>query len=184
MRLSDSEILEKLKKEDYSGYRILFDQYYKPLCVYSLKYCDSFSQAEDIVQDLFVKFWNDKLYLKLNESIGPYLFKSVKNNTLLFVKNNAKYQFEDIESQINKLMEEEAIDLQNIEKEKVKLYQEIDALPEKCKEVFKAIVIENLKYKEAAAKLGVSVNTIKTHYSRALKQLRHSLDMIIILLLV
>lgn len=112
------------------------------------------------------------------------MFKSVKNNTLLFVKNNAKYQFEDIESQINKLMEEEAIDLQNIEKEKVKLYQEIDALPEKCKEVFKAIVIENLKYKEAAAKLGVSVNTIKTHYSRALKQLRHSLDMIIILLLV
>lgn len=70
MRLSDSEILEKLKKEDYSGYRILFDQYYKPLCVYSLKYCDSFSQAEDIVQDLFVKFWNDKLYLKLYESIG------------------------------------------------------------------------------------------------------------------
>ncbi|SFS49031.1 RNA polymerase sigma-70 factor [Lutibacter maritimus] len=184
MRLNDSKILEKLKKEDYSGYRILFDQYYKPLCIYSLKYCDSFSQAEDIVQELFVKFWNDKLYMKLNGSIGPYLFKSVKNNTLLFIKDKGKYQFEDIENQLNQLMEDEIIDFENIEKEKIKIYQEIEALPEKCKEVFKAIVIENLKYKEVAEQLGVSVNTIKTHYSRALKQLRHSLDIIILLFLV
>lgn len=184
MILKDIEILNKLKKEDYSAFKNLFNQYYKPLCVYSLKYCDSYSQAEDIVQELFVKFWNDKLYHKINGNIGPYLFKSVKNNTLLFIKDKSRYQFEDIESQLNILIEDEIGDIENIEKEKIKLYKEIEALPEKCKEVFKAIVIENLKYKEAAAQLGISVNTVKTHYSRALKQLRNSLDIIIILLLV
>lgn len=184
MRLNDLEILEKLKKEEYSGFKILFDQYYKPLCIYSFKYCDSFSQAEDIVQDLFVKFWENKLYKKLDRSIGPYLFKSVKNNTLLDIKNKSRYLFEDIENQLNRLIEDEIGDIENIEKEKIKLYKEIEALPKKSREVFKVLVIENLKYKEAAEQLGVSVNTIKTHYSRALKQLRNSLNIIIVLLLI
>jgi len=184
MRLNDLEILEKLKKEDYSGFKILFDQYYKPLCIYSFKYCDSFSQAEDIVQDLFVKFWENKLYKKLDSSIGPYLFKSVKNNTFQDIKNKSRYQFDDIESQVNGLFEDEDIDIENIEKEKNRLYKEIEALPEKSREVFKLIVIENLKYKETAEQLGVSVNTVKTHYSRALKQLRNSLNIIIVLLLI
>ena len=183
MKLNDLEILEKFKKEEYSGFKFLFDQYYKPLCIYSFKYCDSFSKAEDIVQDFFVKFWEDKLYKKLDSNIGPYLFKSIKNNTLQYIKTKSRYQFDDIESQVNRLIDDEDIDIESIEKEKVKLYKEIEALPKKSREVFKVIVIENLKYKEAAEQLGVSVNTIKTHYSRALKQLRNSLDIIIVLLL-
>lgn len=184
MRLKDIEILEKLKIGDQSGYKDLFDLYYIPLSVYSLKYCDSFDQAEDIVQEIFVKFWDDKLHLKLKNSIGPYLFKAVKNNTLSYIKKNARYRFEEIESQVNRLIEDEAVDVENIEEEKRKLYREIEALPEKSREVFKAIVLDNLKYKEAAEQLDVSVNTIKTHYSNALKQLRKSLDIIIFLLLV
>jgi len=184
MRLKDLEILEKLKIGDQSGYKDLFDLYYMPLSIYSLKFCDSFDQAEDIVQDMFVKFWDEKLYLKLEGSIGPYLFKAVKNNTLLYIKKKAKYRFEEIEDQVNRLIDDEVVDLENIEEEKKKLYKEIEALPEKSKEVFKAIVLDNLKYKEAAEQLGVSVNTIKTHYSNALKQLRKSLDVIIVLLLI
>ncbi len=184
MRLKDIEILNKLKIGDQSGYKDLFDLYYIPLSVYSLKYCDSFDQAEDIVQEIFVKFWDDKLYLKLKNSIGPYLFKAVKNNTLSYIKKNSKYRFEEIEDHVNKLIEDEVSDIENIEDEKRKLYKEIEALPEKSREVFKAIVLDNLKYKEAAEQLGVSVNTVKTHYSNALKQLRKSLDIIIVLLLV
>ncbi|AYN04271.1 RNA polymerase sigma factor [Flavobacterium sp. 140616W15] len=71
-----------------------------------------------------------------------------------------------------------------IEQEKKKLYEQIEALPLKSKEVFKAIVLNNLKYKEVALELGISVNTVKTHYSRALKQLRNSLDIIITVLIV
>ncbi len=185
MSLKDTEILEKLKIGDQSGYKDLFDLYYIPLSVYSLKYCDSFDQAEDIVQEIFVKFWDEKLYLKLNNSIGPYLFKAVKNNTLSYLKKNKRYRFEKIEDQVNRIIiEDEVVDLENIEEEKRKLYRKIEALPLKSREVFKAIVLNNLKYKEAAEELGVSVNTIKTHYSNALKQLRKSLNIIIVLLLV
>ena len=184
MELNDLQILEKLKAGDPLAYNQLFDKYYMPLCVYSLKYCDSFQLAEDIVQDLFVKLWDEKIYMKFDNSISPYLFKAVKNNTLQGIKKQSKYQFDAIEKVVNNLMEEEPLDFATLEAEKKKLYEQVEALPEKSKEVFKAIVLENMKYKEVAERLDISVNTVKTHYARALKQLRFKLDVIIMLMLV
>lgn len=184
MLLNDLQILEKLKERDPLAYNQLFDKYYMPLCVYSLKYCDSFSSAEDIVQDLFVKIWDEKLYMKFENPVSPYLFKSVKNNTLQLLKKESRYQFDDIESMVNNLMEEEPLDFATLEEEKKKLFDQVEALPEKSKEVFKAIVLENMKYKEVAEHLDISVNTVKTHYARALKQLRFKLDIIIMLMMV
>ncbi len=184
MIFNDLQILEKLKEGDPLAYNQLFDKYYMPLCVYSLKYCDSFSLAEDIVQDLFVKIWDEKLYMIFENPVSPYLFKSVKNNTLQVLKKESRYQFEDIESMVNNLMEEEPLDFAALEEEKKKLFEQVEALPEKSKEVFKAIVLENMKYKEVAEHLDISVNTVKTHYARALKQLRFKLDIIIMLMMV
>lgn len=184
MKSKDLQILEKLKQGDSKAYKELFDLYYMPLCVYALKYCDSFELAEDIVQDLFVQLWDKKLFMKLEGAISPYLFKSVKNNTLQTLKKKSKYYFEDIEDQINKLMTEEQVDLEVLEQEKRKLYTQVEALPEKSKEIFKSIVLDGMKYKEVAVRLNISVNTVKTQYSRALKQLRSSLDIIILIFLV
>ncbi|GAA3555194.1 RNA polymerase sigma-70 factor [Snuella lapsa] len=184
MRSRDLKLLEKLKSGDALAFKELFDLYYMPLSVYSLKYCGSFSLAEDIVQELFVKLWDDKTFMSFNNTIGPYLFKAVKNNTLQVLKKQSKYRFEIIDQHLDILIEEEMPDMATVEKEKKKLYKEIEALPEKSKGVFKAIVLQNMKYKEAAQHLGISVNTVKTHYSRALKQLRNSLDAIVLILLV
>lgn len=184
MQSIDLKLLERLKNGDATAYKELFDRYYMPLCIYSLKYCDSFQMAEDIVQELFVNFWDKKIYMKMDGSIGPYLFTATKNNTFQVMKGRLKYQFEEIDHHVNVLMGEEEVDMTDLEENKRKLYKEIEALPEKSKEVFIAIVLNNMKYKDAAKFLGVSVNTIKTHYSRALKQLRSSLDIIIMLLLV
>lgn len=184
MVLNDLQILEKLKEGDSNAYNQLFDKYYMPLCVYSLKYCDSFQLAEDIVQDLFIKLWDEKLYMKFDNPMSPYLFKAVKNNTLQAIKKESRYLFDDIENVVNKLMEDDQLDFATLEEEKRKLFIQVDALPEKSKEVFKAIVLENMKYKEVAERLDISVNTVKTHYARALKQLRFRLDVIIMLMLV
>ena len=184
MTLNDIQILEKLKEGDPLAYNQLFDKYYMPLCVYSLKYCDSYEMAEDIVQDFFVRLWDTKSYLKLENPINPYLFKSVKNNTLQAMKKESKFIFQDIENIVNSLMEEEPLDFATLEEEKKKLFEQVEALPEKSKEVFKAIVLDNMKYKEVAEHLDISVNTVKTHYARALKQLRFKLDVVIMLMLV
>lgn len=175
MKSRDIEILDKLKGGSPSAYKELFDFYYLRLTVYSLKYCDSYKLAEDIVQDLFVKLWDEKLYMKLNGNMSPYLFKAVKNNTVQAMKKKSKYRFEKIENQVNNLMVDEKVDFVSIEEETKKLHQEVEYLPEKCKEVFKAIVLENMKYREVAESFGISINTVKTYHARALKQLRGSL---------
>ena len=180
MKSNDLEILDNLKLGNPEAFKELFNLYYSPLSMYALKYCDSFVMAEDIVQDLFIKIWDEKLYLKLDGAIGPYLFKSVKNNTLLALKQKSKYSFIEIEKQVNKLIFDEDIDMKFFEEKNKKLHKEIDALPSKSKEVFKAIVIDNLKYKEVASLLGISINTVKTHHSRALKQLRNVMEILIL----
>lgn len=180
----DLEILQNLKKGDEKAYKELFDLYYIPLCIYSLKYCYCYDVAEDIVQDLFIKFWNEKLYLKIDNTISPYLFKAVKNNSLQFQKSNP--HTDEINDYLYKVIEgdEEEIDMESLEREKEKLYQEIEKLPEKSREIFKAIVLDNLRYKEVANQFDISVNTVKTQYSRALSKLRESLDIIVLLLIV
>jgi len=182
MNLQDQQILNKLKQGDQSGYKELFDCYYMPLCVFAMKYIDSFDQVEDIVQDVFVKFWDAKTYLRIEGTIKSYFFTAVKNNCINLRKINNKYRFDELEDQVDSLLDDE-ISHEELEAMKDKLYIEIEALPEKTREVFKAIVLENLKYKEAAEQFGVSVNTIKTNFSRALKQLRQSNEIIILLLL-
>ncbi|MFI0429288.1 RNA polymerase sigma factor [Mariniflexile sp. HMF6888] len=184
MNTNDFEILNRLKQRDSGAFKELFDLYYLPLSTHALKYCDSFAMAEDVVQDLFVKLWDDKLYLKFDKFIGPYLFKAVKNNALQAIKSKAKYRFEDIENQVDSVLVEENLDKEFVEQEKKKLHQKIESLPRRSKEVLLSIVLENLKYKEVALKYGISVNTVKTYYSRALKQLRSTVGIIIMLLFI
>lgn len=183
MKSNDLNILNKLKDEDNSGYKELFDLYYAVLCSHSLKFCDSFDMAEDIVQDLFVTFWKEKLYLKIDSAIGPYLFNAVKNNTLQEMRKKSKFVFEELDHKINQLLEDENFDSSSLEEERLKLMQALERLPTQSREVFTAIVLHNMKYKDVAESLGVSVNTVKTQYSRALKKLRGSLIFIALLML-
>lgn len=71
-------------------------------------------------------------------------------------------------------------DEEELSRLKVKLTREVAKLPEKSREVFNAIVLENLSYKQVAERYGISLNTVKTHYSNALKKLRDSLGDLLI----
>lgn len=180
--VNEKQIIEDINNRNEDGLKRLFDFYYKPLCVFSLKYLDSFEESEDVVQEVFVNFWerfNGKLF---SGSIKSYLFYSVRNNSLKYINEQKKVIYEEIG-----LMSDSLVDVpengEDIELQKKKLYGEIDKLPEQARNVFKLIVLEDLKYKEAAEELDISVNSVKTHLSRALKQLRGSLDILVFILI-
>ncbi len=177
----EEHIIERLKKGDQIAYKELFDFFYMPLCIYAVKFIDSYQDAEDIVQDFFVKFWNNKMYLNINMNLKSYLFTSIRNNALNFLRQKNKYIFEAVEDIEVKIEELDKSELSVLEE---RLQQEIEALPEKSREVFLEVVLNDLKYKEVAEKLGISINTVKTQLARALKKLRSSIDSIILLLLV
>ena len=175
----EEEIVKLLNEGNSEGLKKLFRIYYKPLCVYAMNFLDSFEESEDIVQEIFVKFWENFQSRHFEGSLRAYLFSSVQYACGQEMKKKKKYSFEACE-----LLEDlEDYNDTEFEKEYRYLYEELNRLPEQCRKVFESIILQDMKYKEVAASMGISVNTVKTHFSRALKQLRKSLNPLVLLLL-
>lgn len=184
MVFSEEDILIKLKASDERCIRMMFDNYYHPLCVYGLKYLPTLQDAEDVVQNVFVSFWENKKGGTFEGSLRSYLFGAVAKASLKQLERHGRFVFDDIELHVNQFLEEMTLyEDEELNLLKAKLKQEVDKLPEKSREVFNAIVLENLTYKQVAERYRISLNTVKTHYSHALKKLRDSLgDLFIIML--
>lgn len=176
------DIIRKFKRGDELGLRLLFDSYYTSLCVYAYKYFDSFDRAEDVVQEVFITLWEKNRMSDFNGSVKSYLFATVRNNSINKVKAERKFRFEEVE-QLSSTIVEEKFESLSMDERKDKLYAEIEKLPTKSKKVFEAIVFEKMRYSEVAEVFNISVNTVKTHYSRSLRQLRSSLDILIMIML-
>ncbi|MCY1636157.1 RNA polymerase sigma factor [Marinifilum sp. D737] len=182
MEQHEQDIIQKFKNGDQSGLRMLFDLYYTPLCVFAYKYFDSYEKAEDIVQEAFITLWEKNRMINFTGSIKSYLFSIVRNNSINQIKKDLKFRFEEMENKAYNIIEDK-YESQQLEERKESLYKEIALLPDQCKVVFEAIAFEKMKYAEVAEEMDISINTVKTHYSRALKQLRSNLDVLVMILL-
>jgi RNA polymerase sigma-70 factor (ECF subfamily) len=182
MEKHEQDIIRKFKNGDQSGLRMLFDLYYTPLCIYAYKYFDSYEKAEDIVQEAFINLWEKERMIEFTGSIKSYLFSIVRNNSINQIKKDSKFRFEEIENKAFDIIEDN-FEAQQFEERKENLYKEIAELPAQCKAVFEAIAFDKMKYAEVAEDMDISINTVKTHYKRALKQLRSNLDILVMILL-
>ena len=144
-----------------------------------MNFLDSFGESEDIVQDLFVKFWEKYKDKQFEGSLRAYFFTAVQHNCAKVLKLKNRYNLQLEEEYIEEPVYSEEV----FEGVCRKLYAEIARLPEQCRKVFELIVLKDMKYKEVADFLGLSVNTVKTHFARALKQLRSSLQILLVFLL-
>ena len=182
MKTQEQIIIQKLKNGDESGLRQMFDLYYTPMCVFALKYMDSFEQTEDLVQEIFIGFWENKRVEALTSSLKSYLFTSVRNNAINRIKKSNKFRIEELDDEFD-LFEDDSYNQEELEEKKQRIYKEIEKLPAQSRKVFELIIFANCKYNDVAEELNITRNTVKTHFSRALKQLRSSLDIIILILL-
>jgi RNA polymerase sigma-70 factor (ECF subfamily) len=171
--ISDQSIIENLQIGDKKGMDLLFSRYYKPLVLFANAFLDNIHSAEDVVQDQFIKFWNNSLYETLNtKSLSSYLFTLVKNAALNQIKKidvlsqTAGFSHFDIAEDDAKRIAEEGI-------ERVQLA--LSELPEKTRLVVECVMIQKMKYKEAAEELDVSINTIKTLLKYGLLKLKENL---------
>lgn len=167
---SDGKILERLKLNDEAALKELVDKYYTPLCVYSVQYTDSLEVSEDIVQDFFVRFWEKHLYRTMSGSLKAFLFNSVRNASIDHLRKYQSYTFVEIEEQA--YITDYELDETDLEEQRQRLHYHLQQLAPQEYKVLIEIVVHNKKYKEVAEELGISVNTVKTHLSRALKYLR------------
>ena len=96
MFIADDNILGRLENDE-KAFKELVDAYYTPLCVYSVQFTDSLEVSEDLVQDFFVRFWEKKLYRTVNGKLKQYLFNSIRNASIDYLRKHQSFVFTEIE---------------------------------------------------------------------------------------
>ena len=173
--IKETTIIRLLETGDERCMKMMFDTYYQALCTYVMSYLISVEDAEDIIQTVFISLWNNKRGQVFTGSLRAYLFGAVSKASLQFMRDRERMYFVEIELHIDDFLEEMYCDVE-LEKMKEYLYAAIEDLPANPKKVLTAIVFNNTPYKVVAEEMGISVNTVKTYYARALQALRKSLD--------
>lgn len=169
------QILELLKCGDKGGLELLFRHFYRPLVMYALKFVFFQEEAEDIVQEVFVKFWEQRKFDQVNHFLRSYLYQSVKNRCLSIMELKRGISMTSMDSLLD-FSDSEAPDESEWDERVNQIYREIDRLPERTRVIFMAVVMEGKRYKEVADDLNISLNTVKTALSRALSTLRSNLN--------
>ena len=169
---------------DKGTFEELFRSYFTPLCSFAQKYVGDIDEAKDIVHNVFINLWNKREDIDLNTSLKSYLFQGVYNRSLNYIRDHKKlvrFDTPQTEAELGQYVESRD-HLESSETEN-RINRALDDLPDKCREIFLMNRFDGLKYREIAEKLNISIKTVETQMSRALKTLREKLsDMITILI--
>jgi len=185
MEFQDEQIALRLSKRDEAAFEQVFKTHYKNLHAYAFTILKDEDEAEEMVQQVFFKLWERSEHLSFSGPIAAYLYRAVHNESLNFIKHQkvkAGHQLHVAYSMKNKT---EQASPKMIRKELENKFREaLNELPEQCRTVFQLSRFEDMKYKEIADKLDISVKTVENHMGKALKLLRTKLVDFLPLLLI
>ncbi len=172
------ELLIRLKNGDMMAFDQIYDHYSHKLFSFIFKILKDEAEAEDIVQEVFLKIWESRYKLDDSKFLNSYVFTIAYNNSIDLIRkriNNSKYlehlkyssifqistttisdvEFNDLNEKVNKLIAD---------------------LPERQNQVYLLHRERGLTYPEIAKQLGISKNTVENHMGKALKYLHQNLD--------
>lgn len=177
--LSDSDILALFREDAERAFRAVYDKYYLQLTVFTVRLTDSFELSEDIVQDFFVVFWEKRYFLNIGDNLRGYLFRAVRNNALAELRRKGICSMEQLSDTYIDIPSS-PYDLEELQQLYRRLMDDLEALPERERDSVKLVLLENKRYAQAADQLGISINTLKTHLSRALKTLKRKHNLMLL----
>ena len=162
-------------------FKVFYQKYFDKLHAYSFTIILDNAEAKDIVQQAFLKLWERRTQVNLENAGVPYVYTIVYNLSLNALRNQKvreKYQATTpvlYDQRYNYLEEKEL---------RIRIQEDIENLPEKCKEIFKKSRHDGMKYSEIAHEMGISIKTVELHMSKALKLLREKLGDIAFIILI
>ena len=169
-------LVNRLRNKDKVAFELVFREQFGALTSYALRFLDEREDAEEIVQDVLVKFWDKCSELASDSSIKSYLYRSVHNTCLNHIKHNkVKNAYkEHVVHHMNNSFEL-SWEQKDSDKLKAEIVGEIENLPPRCSEIFKLSRLEGLKYQEIADHMGISIKTVEVQMGKALRVLREKL---------
>lgn len=173
MEVNDTVMIRLLGERNEKVFEQVFKSNFKSLHAYAFTIVKDEMMAEEMVQNVFYKIWERTEQLSINSSIKAYLYRAVYNESLNYLKHQkvrATYQ-----TQTSWIMKDQT---DNASKKILhrelseKLQQAMNTLPEQCRTIFQMSRFEELRYREIADRLSISVKTVENQMGKALKLLR------------
>jgi RNA polymerase sigma-70 factor, ECF subfamily len=171
----ENATLEALMTGDESAFKALFTDYYAPLSHFACRLLRDTETSKDVVQNVFVRMYLNRRNIRIESDLKAYLYRAVYNESL----NELKKQKAMVAKQQIYANEIETIDdfdqaVEQTENER-KIYLAINKLPPRCKQIFTMSRLDGKRNHEIASALGLSLRTVETQISIALKSLREML---------
>ena len=174
--LVEKVLISKLNVGDYAAFSSIFTAYYQDLVIFATRFTHDLNNAEEIVQDTFVRLWEEHESVKVTISLKSYLLKIVQNKCIDW------YRHKKIMQTHNNFVMESSPQFE-YDTDSYILYSELQEqietalgmLPVAISEVFRMNRYKGLKYHEIADILDVSIRTIEVRIGKALHMLRNHL---------
>lgn len=188
--MEEKDLIQRLHEGNEDAFEHVFRVYFVKLCLYAEHYVKDKHTAEDIVEDFFYLFWINSDQIIINTSLNGYIFTSIHNRCLKYLrqekikqKNLKEGQYIFTDNEILEAVSDDHTDANLVSGELEGIIAEaINSLPEQCRKIFSMSRFEGLSYIEISVKLEISVNTVKTQMARALQKLRYRLKEYLILM--
>jgi RNA polymerase sigma-70 factor (family 1) len=170
--MNETDLIAGLHNGDEAALRYLFEQLYPRLCHFARSLLHQDIEAEDVVQEAFLKLWSRRQHFHSFAALRSFLYVSIRNACLNVLKHQ-RIVHDHEAAEAGEEADEATIAQRLIQAEVLGQLQEALAkLPPGCKQVIELGYFEGLRNNEIASQLQVSVNTIKTQKARALYLLK------------
>lgn len=171
----EKELLVLIKNDDRSAIKILFEKYHSTLCRVAYRLLKDKDHAKDIVQEVFIKFWNNRTSIEINTSLAGYLKRSVINASLNHLEKEKRHPSASFDQLPNHPMGTAADQDYALAELTRRVESAINNLPVRTRAVFILIRQEEMSYKEASESLNISMKAIEKEMMKALRLLREML---------
>jgi len=177
MAQTDEELLRLLADDNKAAFTVLYRRYWEGLFVTACRVLDGKEEAADVIQDVFLSFWNRRHELNLQGSLAAYLHTSVRYKCIHHTEKNSTrrdylFLLTEIEIKSFSTNAESNLDLKEIQQA---IGETVAKMPPKMQEVYKLSREQQLSYKAIAEYMDISVETVKKHIQHALHLIRRDL---------
>jgi RNA polymerase sigma-70 factor (ECF subfamily) len=166
-------LLQKIQKGDEKAFKEFYHLQFFKLYQFAYSFVHSKEISEEIANDVFVGLWQKKNTISTINNIQVYLYVSVKNASLNYLrKNNLSLpaSIDDLSVDHFPLVADPELLLSQRELQQ-QIREAIEQLPPRCRLIFKLVKEDGLSYKEVAAILEISIKTVDSQLCLALKKL-------------
>jgi len=162
-----------MRQLTHKEFQNLFDSLYTSLCLFANKYLNDIEVSKDVVQIVFIKVWEDEIKFHSDVTIKSYLYTSVKNKSLDYIKSKYVKSTDHLSTSQMVKIEKESFFLREVVVSETSniIENAIKTLPKKCEQILR-LSINEFTNPEIAKQLGISLNTVKAQKKIAYKKLK------------